>query len=125
MARLVYYSALIPQVRTMETGFRHRARGLALWLGILVAALACWADRPMLAQAGPLVIPVRVVNGHVFMLTDFQGLRYTNEASFEISFEYPDALTLHQDQYDWVGINPNDLGLGEPARVHVRVEPGV
>jgi hypothetical protein len=68
---------------------------------------------------------VRVVNGHLFVLTDFQGLRFTNEASFEISFEYPDALTLHPDQYDWVGINPNDLGLGEPARVRLRIEPNV
>lgn len=103
---------------------RRRARVLPLSLGVLLAALACWSDRPLLAQSDALVVPVRVVNGHLFVLTDFQGLRFTNEASFEVSFEYPDALTLHQDQYDWVGINPNDLGLGEPAHVHVRIEPG-
>jgi hypothetical protein len=96
-----------------------------LWPGVLLIGLVCWADRPVHSQSGALVLPIRVVNGHIFVLTDFQGLRYTNEASFEISFEYPDTLTLHPDQYNWVGINPNDLGLGEPARVHVRIEPGI
>ena len=58
------------------------------------------------------------------MLTDLVGLRYTNEASFEVSFEYPDALTLHPDQYRWLGLNPNDL-LGEPPLIHVLVAGGV
>src|SRR5688572_15454304 len=66
-------------------------------------------------------IPVRVVNGHLVMLTDLVGLRYTNEMSLEISFEYPNALTLHPDQYGWLGLDPNDLGLGEQQLVHILV----
>lgn len=70
-------------------------------------------------------IPVRVVNGHLVVLTDLVGMRYTNEMSFEISFEYPDALTLHPDQYGWLGLDPNNLGLGEPQLVHILIPGGI
>ena len=70
------------------------------------------------------MIPVRIVNGRLIVLTDLVGLRYTNEASFEISFDYPDALTLHPDQFRWLGFDPNDLGLGDQQQIHVQVING-
>jgi len=84
------------------------------------------AQGPSAAQAPAAtgVIPVRVVNGRLIVLTDLVGLRYTNEASFEVSFDYPDALTLHPDQFRWLGFDPNDLGLGDQQQIHVQVVNG-
>ena len=91
-----------------------------------ICALASGAGEPARAQtAMGGVLPIRLVNGHLFVLTDLVGLRYTNEASFEISFEYPDTLTLHPDQYGWLGLDPNDLGLGEPPLIHLLIEPNI
>jgi hypothetical protein len=74
----------------------------------------------------PVSVPIRVVNGHLIVLTDLVGLRFTNEASFEISLEYPDALTLHPDQYQWLGIDPNDLGLsGDGPQIRLLIAGGV
>jgi hypothetical protein len=99
-----------------------------IWRSLLSATVAVCA---MASNASPLAaqmqttdtgtIPVRVVNGHLVMLTDLVGLRYTNEMSLEISFEYPNALTLHPDQYGWLGLDPNDLGLGEQQMVHILI----
>ena len=106
-----------------------------IWRTLLSVALVCCVgtggtgDRvsaqaqPQFADTG--TIPIRVVNGRVIVLTDLVGLRYTNEASFEISFEYPDALTLHPDQYGWLGLDPNDLGLGESPLIHILISPGI
>lgn len=103
-----------------------RSRAGVFPLVAVVCALACWADRPLTAQgAGALTIPIRVVNGHVVVLTDLVGLRYTNEASFEISLQYPDALTLHPDQYGWLGFDPNDVSIADPPMIHLRISPGI
>jgi hypothetical protein len=111
-----------------------RTRPQYLPIAAVLCALACWSDRAVSAQApgqaamqtaDAAVVPIRVVNGHLVVLTDLVGLRYTNEASFEISFEYPDALTLHPDQYGWLGLDPNDLGLGEPPLIHLLIQPNI
>jgi tetratricopeptide (TPR) repeat protein len=93
---------------------------------VALCAALCGADRPLSAQAGDVsVVPVRVVNGHLVVLTDLVGLRFTNEAGLEISFEYPDALTLHPDQYGWTGLDPNDMSLGDGPLVQVMIAPGI
>jgi len=102
-----------------------RIRHTLLWVAV-ICAVAAQASRPVVAQSPAQTqetgtIPVRVVNGHLVMLVDLVGLRFTNEMSLEISFEYPDALTLHPDQYGWLGLDPNDLGLGEPPLIHILV----
>jgi hypothetical protein len=103
-----------------------RLRFLAPVALLVLCALGAAAGGSLAAQAPDgTVIPVRVVNGHVVVLGDLVGLRYTNEASFEISFEYPDALTLHPDQYDWLGLDPNDLGLADPPLVHIVLASGL
>lgn len=115
----------------MQTLARRRA---GLGVVLIAAAVLCapaggWVTgrtaRAAQNQPGPVVIPIRVVNGHLIVLTDLVGLRYTNEASFEISLEYPNALTLHPDQYRWLGLDPNDLGLGDPPLVHLLIAGGI
>ncbi len=103
-----------------------RARFRCTFLPAIAAlcAMTAGTDGRLAAQAQTQdtgTIPVRIVNGHLVMLTDLVGLRYTNEMSLEISFEYPNALTLHPDQYGWLGLDPNDLGLGEQQLVHILV----
>jgi hypothetical protein len=103
-----------------------KTRSQYLPMAALVCALACGSDGLLSAQGVDTgVIPIRVVNGHLIVLTDLVGLRYTNEASFEISFEYPDALTLHPDQYGWLGLDPNDLGLADPPMIQILIAPGI
>jgi len=103
-----------------------RSRPSALLIAAALCALAGGADGRLAARTQePAAIPVRVVNGHLVVLTDLVGLRYTNEASFEISLEYPDALTLHPDQYRWLGLDPNDLGLADPPLVHILIAGGI
>ena len=98
---------------------RRRIRQSLLSAIVALSAIAVPAAQMQTTDTG--TIPVRVVNGHLVMLTDLVGLRYTNEMSLEISFEYPNALTLHPDQYGWLGLDPNDLGLGEQQMVHILV----
>jgi hypothetical protein len=102
---------------------RPPVRRSLLWATTMFVALAAShsAAVTQLQTTDVGTIPVRIVNGHLVMLTDLVGLRYTNEMSLEISFEYPDALTLHPDQYGWLGLDPNDLGLGEQQMVHILV----
>ena len=105
--------------------------GVALAIGVWAAPFT-GTDRDALAQVpqvpqnpeGAVSLPIRVVNGHVVVLTDLVGLRYTNEASFEISLEYPDALTLHPDQYQWLGLPPGDIGLGDGPQIRILVQGG-
>ena len=104
---------------------RRMGLGIALAIGVLAAPLR---DTNGVAEAqaqdGTVSVPIRVVNGHLIVLTDLVGLRYTNEASFEISLEYPDALTLHPDQYQWLGIPPGDIGLGDGPQIRLLIQGG-
>lgn len=119
---------------------RRTGLGIALAMGVFLAgngradSVSAWSDRlpesrdnqQSQAQESAVSVPIRVVNGHLIVLTDLVGLRYTNEASFEISLEYPDALTLHPDQYRWLGIDPNDLGLsGDGPQIRLLIAGGV
>ncbi|MEO6222842.1 MAG: hypothetical protein ABIP90_06295 [Vicinamibacterales bacterium] len=108
----------------MHVQLSRRIRQSLLSASAVCCALLAGANGRLAAQGQTQdtgTIPIRVVNGHLVMLTDLVGLRYTNEMSLEISFEYPDALTLHPDQYGWLGLDPNDLGLGEQQLVHILV----
>jgi hypothetical protein len=109
-------------------------RQLSVGVFVLAAAVLCppftGAGSRVAAEArqdqpAAVTVPIRVVNGHLIVLTDLVGLRYTNEASFEISLEYPDALTLHPDQYRWLGLDPNDLGLADPPLIHLLIAGGI
>ena len=111
--------------------FRRIGLGVALVIGLLGSPLReteriAGAQAPQMPQSpdGAYTVPIRVVNGHLIVLTDLVGLRYTNEASFEISLEYPDALTLHPDQYQWLGLPPGDIGLGDGPQIRVLVQGG-
>ena len=110
----------------MKGRFAHQLQFVALVAALALSVPLAGADRAQQVPAsqGTATVPVRVVNGHLIVLTDLIGLRYTNEASFEVSFEYPDALTLHPDQYRWLGLNPNEL-LGEPPLIHLLVAGGI
>src|SRR4029078_4467223 len=100
--------------------------GVLLALGVLGLPFRAANGIGAAPQDGALSVPIRVVNGHLIVLTDLVGLRYTNEASFEISLEYPDALTLHPDQYQWLGLNPNDTGLGgDGPMIRVLIAGGI
>ena len=75
------------QLSFMAPRALRRTRPQYLSVAAVLCALFCAADGPVSAQGTDGgVIPVRVVNGHLVVLTDLVGLRYTNEASFEISF---------------------------------------
>jgi hypothetical protein len=107
---------------------RRQTLATLLSIGAVLCALLAGGGRRISARSqftDTGTIPIRVVNGHLVVLTDLVGLRYTNEASFEISFEYPDALTLHPDQYGWLALDPNDLGLAEPPLIHILISPGI
>ena len=110
-------------------GIRRIGLGVALAIGVLVAPLRetdriAGAQAPPQSPDGAVTLPIRIVNGHLIVLTDLVGLRYTNEASFEISLEYPDALTLHPDQYQWLGLPPGDVGLGDGPQIRLLVQGG-
>jgi hypothetical protein len=75
--------------------------------------------------AATLTIPIRVVDGHIVLLADLVGLRYTDQVSLEIAFDYPDALTLHPDQYAWLGIEPRDPAKGADAPIQLSIDPGI
>jgi tetratricopeptide (TPR) repeat protein len=98
-------------------------------LGIVaLALLSCGAFSAAAATVAPTdnttdlgTVPVRVVNGHLVVLGDLTGLNNTNEMSLEISTEYPDSLTLHPDQYAWIGADPKRVAAGEDLAVHFRV----
>ena len=108
--------------------------GVVLAVGVIAAniggapgiagALAPQDPQVPASSGGVVSLPIRVVNGHLIVLTDLVGFRYTNEASFEISLEYPDALTLHPDQYDWLSIPPGDVGLGDGPQVRLLIQGG-
>src|SRR5262245_55875990 len=118
---------------TSMSGRNLRRIGLAVSLSFGVlgapfrAADAVRAQLPTTQEPAPSVlsVPIRVVNGHLIVLTDLVGLRYTNEASFEISLEYPDALTLHPDQYRWLDLPPGDIGLGDGPLIRLLISGGV
>src|SRR5262245_50097599 len=109
---------------------RRMALGVALAIGLITAPLGvaervgAQAPQGAPAQDGTISIPLRVVNGHLIILTDLVGLRYTNEASFEVSLEYPDALTLHPDQYQWLGLPPGDIGLSDGPQIRILIQGG-
>jgi len=110
----------------MSASAVRRSRQGAFLIAAGLCALAGAADVQVAARAQESTsLPVRVVNGHLVVLTDLVGLRFTNEASFQISLEYPDALTLHPDQYRWLGLDPNDLGLADPPLVHLLIAGGI
>ena len=113
----------------MSAAFRRIGLGVLLAFAVLgqpfYGSDRLDAQTPPPAQDGALSIPIRVVNGHLIVLTDLVGMRFTNEASFEISLEYPDALTLHPDQYRWLGLDPSDVGIGEGPRVGLFIQGGV
>jgi len=117
---------MAPSHATMSGRLARQLLFAALVAGLALSLPPGSLDGRLAARAQAAAsIPIRVVNGHVIVLTDLVGLRFTNEASFEISLEYPDALTLHPDQYRWLGLDPNDLGLGEPPLVHLLVAGGI
>jgi tetratricopeptide (TPR) repeat protein len=92
----------------------------------MLCTIVGFGDGSLRAQApATSTIPLRLANGRVAIAGDLVGLRFTNEVSLEISFEYPDALTLHPDQYNWLGLDPNDLGLADPPLVHFLIGPGI
>lgn len=75
------------------------------------------------AQDEALVIPVRVVNGHLVVLTELVGLHGSNRVSFEISFAQPETLTLHADQHEWLGAD--HAAPITPVHITLRIEPDV
>jgi hypothetical protein len=94
-------------------------------VGVVIAGVAPSSTWGAAQDTGPLTIPVRLVNGHLVVLTDLVGLHYTNEVSFEISLEYPDMLTLHPDQYAWLELDPKAVESGTSPPIKLLIPPGI
>lgn len=70
-------------------------------------ALLCAGGAALAQAGGSLVVPVRVVEGHL-MAIGFVTNRAgdVNDLSVELSFEDPGVFTLHGDQYGWLDDAP-------------------
>ncbi len=86
-------------------------------LALAAVALFLVGESARAQATGDLVIPVRVVDGHL-MVVGFIANRAgdVNDLSLEVSFEDSGVLTLHGDQHGW---------LDSPAIVKVTLKPDV
>ncbi len=92
---------------------------------VTLAALAVAVPVRAQPRADLGVVPVRVVNGHLIVFADLVGLQYQDEVSLEISLEYPAAITLHPDQYHWLGMDPDALERGDEIVITLQMGQGI
>jgi hypothetical protein len=88
-----------------------------MWSAALAGLLGLAGVAAAQTPGASLVIPVRVVEGHL-MVVGYIANRAgdVNDLSLEVSFEHPGVLTLHGDQHAW---------LDAPAIVKLVLKPDV